>query len=161
MARETVDSISIASIARVLFEKEVSRKLHCWTKQMENQDPPPPPLHLPPNQGRKNGVFWFSCGFILDVVGDGGLLFHFILTNCIYHHVKENSIVSKSRNDSALFIQPSRDYFNCAITGFKTGIRENWQGRFFLILKRPFNWSFVITREKWVLWSFWWGTEMV
>lgn len=44
----TVDSISIASIARVFFEKEVSRKLHCWTKQMENQDPPPHPPPSPP-----------------------------------------------------------------------------------------------------------------
>ena len=48
------------------------------TKQMENLDPPP---QLPPNQGRKNGVFWLSLGFILNLVGDGGLLFHFILTN--------------------------------------------------------------------------------
>ena len=50
VARETVDSISIAPIARVFLEKEVSRKLHCWTKQMENLDPP--------NQGWKNGAFW-------------------------------------------------------------------------------------------------------
>lgn len=35
VGRETVDSISVAPIARVFFEKEVSRKLHCWTKQME------------------------------------------------------------------------------------------------------------------------------
>ena len=53
VGRETVDSISVAPIARVFFEKEVSRKLHCWTKQMENLDPPP---HLPPNQGWKNGA---------------------------------------------------------------------------------------------------------
>lgn len=58
VGRETVDSISVAPIARVFFEKEVSRKLHCWTKQMENLDPPP---HLPPNQGWKNGeVFSFA-----------------------------------------------------------------------------------------------------
>ena len=43
VGRETVDSISVAPIARVFFEKEVSRKLHCWTKQMENLDPPPSP----------------------------------------------------------------------------------------------------------------------
>ena len=35
IGRETVDSISVAPIARVFFEKEVSRKLHCWTKQMK------------------------------------------------------------------------------------------------------------------------------
>ena len=55
VGRETVDSISVAPIARVFFEKEVSRKLHCWTKQMENLDPPPP--HLPPNQGWKSSAF--------------------------------------------------------------------------------------------------------
>ena len=43
---------------------------------------PLPPLP-PPNQGREIGAFWLLCCFILDlrgVGGDGGLLFHFILS---------------------------------------------------------------------------------
>ena len=52
VARESVDSISISPKAIVFFEKEVSRKLHCWTKQLENLGPP-----SPPNEGWKNGAF--------------------------------------------------------------------------------------------------------
>ena len=135
VGRETVDSISVAPIARVFFEKEVSRKLHCWTKQMENLDPPPPSppksrmekwrvlafARLHPWFGRGMGV----CCSIL-----------FLLTDCVYHHVKGNSILSKSSKDSALFIQP-RLSINLTV---RQGIRENWHGRFFLILERPFNW---------------------
>ena len=56
VGRETVDSISVAPIARVFFEKEVSRKLIVGKKNLENLQPPPPPPHLPPNQGWKNGA---------------------------------------------------------------------------------------------------------
>ena len=137
VGRETVDSISVAPIARVFFEKEVSRKLHCWKKQMENLEPPPP-HHLPPNQGWKNGASlafarlhpWFGGGMGVCC----SILF--LLTDRIYHHVKGNSILSKSSKDSALFIQP-RLSINLTV---RQGIRENWQGRFFLILKRPLNW---------------------
>ena len=133
VGRETLDSISVAPIARVFFEKEVSWKLHCWTKQMENLDPPPPPksrmekwrvlafARLHPWFGGEMGV----CCSIL-----------FLLTDCVYHHVKGNSILSKSSKDSALFIQP-RLSINLTV---RQGIRENWHGRFFLILERPFNW---------------------
>lgn len=79
VGRETVDSISVAPIARVFFEKEVSRKLHCWTKQMENLDPPP---HISPQiKDGKIARFSFRAASSLIRWGDGGLLFHFILTN--------------------------------------------------------------------------------
>ena len=97
-----------------------------------------PPPHLPPNQGWKNGASlafarlhpWFGGGMGVCC----SILF--LLTDCIYHHVKGNSILSKSSKDSALFIQP-RLSINLTV---RQGIRENWQGRFFLILKRPLNW---------------------
>ena len=96
------------------------------------------PPHLPPNQGWKNGASlafarlhpWFGGGMGVCC----SILF--LLTDCIYHHVKGNSILSKSSKDSALFIQP-RLSINLTV---RQGIRENWQGRFFLILKRPLNW---------------------
>ena len=99
---------------------------------------PLPPPHLPPNQGWKNGASlafarlhpWFGGGMGVCC----SILF--LLTDCIYHHVKGNSILSKSSKDSALFIQP-RLSINLTV---RQGIRENWQGRFFLILKRPLNW---------------------
>ena len=43
--------------------------------------PPPPPI--PPNEGWENGAFWLLRAFILESLiggGDGGLLFHFILS---------------------------------------------------------------------------------
>ena len=136
VGRETVDSISVAPIARVFFEKEVSRKLHCWTKQMENLDPPPPPS--PPKSrmekwrvlafARLHSWFGGGMGVCCSIL--------FLLTDCVYHHVKGNSILSKSSKDSALFIQP-RLSINSTV---RQGIRENWHGRFFLILERPFNW---------------------
>ena len=45
---------------------------------MENLYPPsvPPP-------GRENGAFWLLRGFILDLGGDEGLLFHFILSKIV------------------------------------------------------------------------------
>ena len=136
VGRETVDSISVAPIARVFFEKEVSRKLHCWTKQMENLDPPPPPS--PPKSRMEK---WRVLAFArLHPWFGGGMgvccSILFLLTDCIYHHVKGNSILSKSSKDSALFIQP-RLSVNLTV---RQGIRENWQGRYFLILKRPLNW---------------------
>lgn len=79
VGRETVDSISVAPIARVFFEKEVSPKLHCWTKQMENLDPPPP--ISPQIKDGKIARFSFRAASSLIRWGDGGLLFHFILTN--------------------------------------------------------------------------------
>ena len=78
VGRETVDSISVAPIARVFFEKEVSRKLHCWTKQMENLDPPP---ISPQIKDGKMARLSFRAASSLIRWGDGGLLFHFILTN--------------------------------------------------------------------------------
>ena len=78
VGRETVDSISVAPIARVFFEKEVSRKLHCRTKQMENLDPPP---ISPEIKDGKIARFSFRAASSLIRWGDGGLLFHFILTN--------------------------------------------------------------------------------
>ena len=74
VGRETVDSISVAPIARVFFEKEVSRKLHCWTKQMENLDPPQ-------IKDGKMARLSFRAASSLIRWGNGGLLFHFILTN--------------------------------------------------------------------------------
>ena len=41
--------------------------------------PPPPPL----NQGWENGTFWFLSGFILDLGGGVGLLFHFSLSKIV------------------------------------------------------------------------------
>ena len=78
VGRETVDSISVAPIARVFFEKEVSRKLHCWTKQMENLDPTP---ISPQIKDGKMARLSFRAASSLIRWGDGGLLFHFILTN--------------------------------------------------------------------------------
>ena len=136
VGRETVDSISVAPIARVFFEKEVSRKLHCWTKQMENLDPPPPPSR-PKSRMEKWRVLAFAR---LHPWFGGGMgvccSILFLLTDCVYNHVKGNSILSKSSKDSALFIQP-RLSINLTV---RQGIRENWHGRFFLILERPFNW---------------------
>ena len=133
VARETVDSISVAPIAKRFFGKEVSRKLHCWTKQMENLDPPISPQIKDGKMARlsfraASSLIWWGMGICCSIL--------FLLTDCIYHHVKGNSILSKSRKDSALFIQP-RLSINLTV---RQGIRENWQGRFFLILKRPFNW---------------------
>jgi len=49
---------------------------------MENLDPPTP------NQGWENGAFCPSRGFILDLGGgDGGLLFHFILSKIVAREV--------------------------------------------------------------------------
>ena len=81
VGRETVDSISVAPIARVFFEKEVSRKLHCWKKQMENLEPPSPPPSPPKSRMEKWRVSSFRAASSLIRWGDGGLLFHFILTN--------------------------------------------------------------------------------
>ena len=64
-----------------------------------------------------SSLIWWGMGVCRSIL--------FLLTDCIYHHVKENSILSKSSKDSALFIQPSQHQFNCATIGFKTGIREN------------------------------------
>ena len=44
---------------------------------------PPPPPPIPPNEGWENGAFWLLRAFILESLiggGDGGLLFHFILS---------------------------------------------------------------------------------
>ena len=49
---------------------------------MEKLEPLPLPLPLP-NQGWRNGAFWLLQGFILDFGGDGGLLFHFILSKIV------------------------------------------------------------------------------
>ena len=45
---------------------------------MENLDPPPPKI-----KDRKMARFCPSRGFILDLGGDGGLLFHFILSKIV------------------------------------------------------------------------------
>lgn len=71
VGRETVDSISVAPIARVFFEKEVSRKLHCWTKQ----------TNVGQIKDGKIARLSFRAASSLIRWGDGGLLFHFILTN--------------------------------------------------------------------------------
>ena len=39
-----------------------------------------------PNQGWKNGAFWLSHGFILEMWGNGGLLFHFILSKIVANY---------------------------------------------------------------------------
>ena len=56
-------------------------RLQSWTKKMGNLKPP-----SPPNQGRENGAFWLLRGFILALGGDGGLLFHFILSKIVGPH---------------------------------------------------------------------------
>ena len=47
---------------------------------MENLDPPPPPPQI---KDGKMARFCPSRGFILDLGGDGGLLFHFILCKIV------------------------------------------------------------------------------
>ena len=37
----------------------------------------------PPPPGWENGAFWLLRGFILDLGGDEGLLFHFILSKIV------------------------------------------------------------------------------
>ena len=41
---------------------------------------------IPKNQEWKNGAFWLSHGFILEIRGEGGLLFHFILAKIVAHY---------------------------------------------------------------------------
>ena len=118
VARETVDSISVAPIAKRFFGKEVSRKLHCWTKQMENLDAPIFPQIKDGKMARlsfraASSLIWWGMGVCCSIL--------FLLTDCIYHHVKGNSILSKSRKDSALFIQPR---LSINLTA-RQGIREN------------------------------------
>ena len=47
---------------------------------MENLDPPPPPPQI---KDGKIARFCPSRAFILDLGGDGGLLFHFILSKIV------------------------------------------------------------------------------
>ena len=98
---------------------------------------PPPPPSPPKSRMEKWRVLAFAR---LHPWFGGGMgvccSILFLLSDCVYHHVKGNSILSKSSKDSALFIQP-RLSINLTV---RQGIRENWHGRFFLILERPFNW---------------------
>ena len=41
---------------------------------------------IPKTKDGKNGAFWLSHGFILEIRGNGGLLFHFILSKIVAHY---------------------------------------------------------------------------
>ena len=70
--------------------------------------PHPPPISPQIKDGKMacfglhaaSSLIWWEMGVCCSIL--------FLLTDCIYHHVKGNSILSKSSKDSALFIQPSR-----------------------------------------------------
>ena len=43
-------------------------------------------LWSPKHQGWKNGAFWLSHSFILEIRGNGGLLFHSILSKIVAYY---------------------------------------------------------------------------
>ena len=136
VGRETVDSISVAPIAKSIFRERGFPEATLLDKTDGKSRPPPPPS--PPKSRMEK---WRVLAFArLHPWFGGGMgvccSILFLLTDCVYHHVKGNSILSKSSKDSTLFIQP-RLSINLTV---RQGIRENWHGRFFLILERPFNW---------------------
>ena len=95
---------------------------------MENLDPPPPPPT--PNQGLENGAFFPLRDFILDLGGgDGGLLFHFILSKIVVARIR--------RQISEFFPILILKTFNMIIWNFvKKGhdLRKKWAFRHLFLL---------------------------
>ena len=78
---------------------------------MENVDPPPPPPKKKIKDG-KMARFCPSCGFIFDLRGGGGSLFHFILSKIVATNrtaADEAPRLSYERHQYGIFVvAPSR-----------------------------------------------------
>ena len=81
VGRETVDSISVAPIAKSIFRERGFPEATLLEKTDGKSSPPPPPPISPQIKDGKMARLSFRAASSLIRWGDGGLLFHFILTN--------------------------------------------------------------------------------